>query len=380
MHAALRYREALAPRQGEIVELTRQLVEIESPTDHHPGVEAVGAAIAERLERAGAVVRRVPLEGCAPLLDAALKLGDGVRVLVLGHADTLWPLRTLDGWPFVAHGDGRLTGPGVGDMKACLASATVAFDALAADPPAGVGSIRLLLVPDEETGSTRSRRLIEDASRGAGACLTLEAARADGSVVTSRGAVGAMVVRARGRAQHVTDPGPHANALVPLLQLGQEIEALPGASVGILRAGTARQIVPGEGEIHVDLRAATTEDAESLAERVRGLAEAASVAGVVVTADGGVTRPAWPPSPGADALFAAAASAAEALGIATRAIAERGGSDASFAGALGVPTLDGLGPPCTGSCSRDEAVRSDDLVPWAAILCSVIASAAGRGA
>ena len=76
-------------------------------------------------------------------------------------------------------------------------------------------------------------------------------------------------------------------------------------------------------------------------------------------------------------MFRVAHDAATTLGVAAFEVAERGGSDASFAGALGIPTLDGIGPVCHGSCSRDEAVRAADIPIWGAILCAV-ASSGGR--
>jgi glutamate carboxypeptidase len=302
-----------------------------------------------------------------------MELGRGSRVVLLGHADTVWPIGTTETWPFALSADGQLTGPGVGDMKVCLATAVAALDVLAHTPPAGVGSVTLLVVPDEETGSTVSRAHIERALAASDACLTLEAARPGGGVVTSRGAVGAMVIRATGRARHATDPGHRASALVPLARLVDAIEG-QGATVGVLRAGTARQVVPGEGELHVDLRAPTSEGAQSLADRVRSLAQTHVIDGVTIDVSGGMTRPAWPRSAGTVALYAAAETAALALGTDIYEVAERGGSDASFAGALGIPTLDGLGPPCHGSCSPREMVDLEDIPLWGAILCTVIAS------
>ena len=71
-----------------------------------------------------------------------------------------------------------------------------------------------------------------------------------------------------------------------------------------------------------------------------------------------------------------AREAAAPLGIELGEVVERGGSDASFPGALGVPTLDGLGPICHDSCSRDERVEVASLAPRGAILATVAASAA----
>src|SRR5438105_14207457 len=45
------------------------------------------------------------------------RLGSATHVLVIGHLDTVWPLGTLEGWPFRVEGD-VATGPGAFDMKA----------------------------------------------------------------------------------------------------------------------------------------------------------------------------------------------------------------------------------------------------------------------
>ena len=142
----------------------------------------------------------------------------------------------------------------------------------------------------------------------------------------------------------------------------------------MLRAGTARQVVPGSGELLVDLRAETTAAAEAAAASVRRLVgEVARPADVQLHVEGGVTRPAWPRGPGSLRLCRLARDAALPLGIELGEVVERGGSDASFPGALGVPTLDGLGPVCHDSCSRDERVEVASLAPRGAIL-----AAAGR--
>jgi glutamate carboxypeptidase len=375
------YASAIADELDAIVELTGRLVAIDSPSDAPDGIAAVCESLARVARDAGCGVAIEPLAGCGPLLDARLRLGDGSTVLILGHSDTVWPVGTVATWPFRADG-GWLVGPGVGDMKCCLATAVHAIGALGRARPAGLGTVRLLVVPDEERGSTGSRAAIEAAARVADACLVLEAARPGGGVVTGRGAVGAMRVRATGGSGcHVTDPGTHASALAPLAALVGPIEALapPGAdaraSVGRLVAGTARQVVPERGELLIDLRAPTSATAEQLADRIRTLVAAAPrPAGVTIEVSGGVTRPAWQRDAGSLGLYALAADAAAELATPLHEVLERGGSDASLAGATGVPTLDGLGPICHDSCSRSERVEIASIPAWGAILASVAAS------
>jgi glutamate carboxypeptidase len=182
-----------------------------------------------------------------------------------------------------------------------------------------------------------------------------------------------------GIARHVTDRGADASALRPLAALVEPLERLddPAAGtqvrVGALRAGTARQVVPGHGELLVDLRAETTAAAEAAVRRlVDGVERPPDVQ---LHVEGGVTRPAWPRGPGSLRLLQIAREAAAPLGIELGEVVERGGSDASFPGALGVPTLDGLGPIRPDSCSRDERVEVASLAPRGAILATVAARA-----
>ena len=57
----------------------------------------------------------------------------------------------------------------------------------------------------------------------------------------------------------------------------------------------------------------------------------------------GVTRPVWEPDAGTMALYEKARGLAKAMGIELPHGSAGGGSDANFTGAMGIPTLDGLG-------------------------------------
>ena len=124
-------------------------------------------------------------------LSATLRLGSGPTLLVLGHADTVWPAGTARGWAPRREGD-ALTGPGVGDMKASLVMAAHGSGGGRTAPLQGIGAIEVLLIADEELGSVASRGWIEARADGASACLGLEAGWPGGGVVTARGAVGAL--------------------------------------------------------------------------------------------------------------------------------------------------------------------------------------------
>ena len=368
-----------------ILALTEATVNIDSGTYHTAGVQAVIDLWAAHLAASGFTLERTPLEGRADQLTATRSFGNGQRILVLGHADTVWPAGTAATWPFGNDGT-WLTGPGIGDMKVNVATALFALRRLAAAPPPGIGSITMLIVPDEEIGSPGSRAWIERHAREADACLTLEPCRPGGKLVVGRGAVGALYVRATGLTAHVgsaRDQG--ASALSALAALVAPLEALTdpargiGTSVGLFHAGEARQVVPGQAELHLDLRATTQEGADHLMAQLEALlAQPPADPRVSLTHEGGFYRPPFPTTPGTRGLFAMAQRVGTRLGIPVEEIVSHGGSDGSFAASLGIATLDGLGAICQDTCSRRERVAFDSVIPRGMLFAGLI-EAIGAG-
>jgi glutamate carboxypeptidase len=129
--------------------------------------------------------------------------------------------------------------------------------------------------------------------------------------------------------------------------------------------------VPGEAELHVDLRAPDAAAADALLARIDAVVATAGRPGVAITCRGGFTRPAFEERVSAP-LWAHAARRAAELGIPLVAERTRGGSDASFAAALGVPTLDGLGPICHDSCARGERIEIGSLADRGALFAALL--------
>lgn len=371
----------LRDETGAMVAATERLAAIDSGSGDAPGIARVCDAFGEVLAGAGFEVRLRAEGGLAATLRA--ETGDA-RILLLGHADTVWPAGTAAAWPTELRGE-MLCGPGVGDMKGCLVMAAHAV-AAARDVGAlkGIGQIELLVIPDEELGSVASRPWIEERAAGATGCLGLEAGWPGGGVVVERGAVGSVTVTAAGRTAHVAGHEGHgASAVAALAPLVTALEALSRpdegvlASVGVFRGGVARQVVPDHAELSLDLRAPSSAAADALMDAVTAtVSEAAAPGGVTLALGGGITRPAWPRSASAWLWERAQARAAH-LGAPLHAVGSRGGSDASFAAALGVPTLDGLGPICHDSCARGERIEIASLAARAALVALLIADLGG---
>lgn len=378
------YAAALEDALPEMLTMTERLVSIDSGSSDAAGVNAVVDEVATALAELSFGLERRQLQDRGDQLAATLELGRGPWILVLGHSDTVWPAGTASDWPFSLDHDGA-AGPGVGDMKSSLVMAVFALRLLLDRGLRGLGGIRFLIVPDEELGSPDSRAWIEEAARQSDVCLGLEAARPGGGVVTGRGAVGSLRIEAFGASAHWTDDSAGASAVSALAPLVPALEAIGAddgtrASVGIFRGGTARQVVPDHAEIHLDLRAPNDAAADRLVAHVRRIMERApETTGVTVRIEGGVTRPAFPTGEGTLALYGIFDELCRDLGAPVFAVRERGGSDASFAAALGAATLDGLGPICHAPCSRREWVEVPSITERGALFAGVIATLAERG-
>src|SRR5882757_3760538 len=251
-------RQAVATRRGEILATLRELVGIDSGSYHAAGVDRVGDVLEQEWRALDFSCERYPLAGFGARRMFRRRFGGRGRVLIVGHLDTVWPSGSCGDWPY-AEADGLAHGPGVGDMKGGLVMACEAVRALVRSGFDGLEEIRHILVPDEELGSAGSRAWIEDQARGADAVLVLEPARASGAVVAARGAVGALVVRARGVSEHTMNLHEGASALRVLADRVASLENLTEfgrgtlVNVGLLKGGDARQVVPAAAEMHIDL-------------------------------------------------------------------------------------------------------------------------------
>jgi glutamate carboxypeptidase len=88
----------------------------------------------------------------------------------------------------------------------------------------------------------------------------------------------------------------------------------------------------------------------------------------------GVVRPVWEPDAGTMALYAQAKAIAATLGIDLDHQSAGGGSDGNFTGAMGIPTLDGLGVCGEGIHTLDERVHIASLPRAARMLAGLMST------
>jgi len=360
------------------------LVRIESPTTRKAMVDVCGARVAELMREIGGAVEVIAQPRAGNHVRGVFggqatgknQPGRVSRVLVLGHFDTVWDQGTLARMPLVEQ-DGRLSGPGIFDMKGGLSIALQAIRALRhAGWPEGL-EVVCLWTSDEETGSATSRALIEREAQAAKAVLVFEPGLSNGEVKTARKGVGQFVVTVTGVSSHSgIDPGAGASAVHALARVITALEALNdlprGISVnaGVIRGGTRSNVVAETAEAEVDVRVARADDAPAVTRALQALA--VDDPRITVRVSGGINRPPFERTEGVAALYGTARDVARELGFDLGEGATGGASDGNFTGALGVPTLDGLGAIGGGAHATDEHIVIGQLPRRAALAAGLL--------
>jgi glutamate carboxypeptidase len=297
--------------------------------------------------------------------------------VVLCHYDTVWSTGTLTRIPFAVDAEGIARGPGCFDMKGGLVLLYFALAALQARSLAPRRPLTILFTSDEEVGSPTSRPLIEAAARTAGVALVLESPLPGGTLKTARKGTGDYLVHIGGRAAHAgVEPQKGISAISELAHQIGVIHALNDyavgttLNVGVVRGGTRPNVVAAEAEALVDVRVETLAEAARIDAALRGLTPA--LAGATLTIEGGLNRPPMERSAAMGDLFGQARAIGTAMGVHLAEGSTGGGSDGNFTAALGVPTLDGLGPEGDGAHAAHEQVLTESLPRRTALLAGLL--------
>ncbi|HET9020014.1 MAG TPA: M20/M25/M40 family metallo-hydrolase [Acetobacteraceae bacterium] len=356
----------------------RPWVECESPTFDAAAVNRAMDVASRDLELIGATIERIP---------GRMGFGDCVRarfphpragepgILVMGHLDTVHPVGTLGQLPWRVEG-GRCYGPGILDMKA---GNFLACEAMRQLIRAGVTTplpVTMLLTSDEEVGSPSTRDLIEAEAARHRYVLVPEPARRSGGVVTGRYAIARFNLEAVGRPSHAGARLADGRSAVRVMaQKLLEIEAMTTDdctySVGVVHGGQWVNCVPTVCRGESLSMAKRQADLDLAVERMLALSGTAN--DVTFTVSRGVTRPVWEPDARTMALYETARGLAASLGLDLPHESAGGGSDANFTGAMGIPSLDGLGARGEGFHTLSEHIEIASLVERGRLMAGLLA-------
>jgi glutamate carboxypeptidase len=373
----LRY---FSEHREEIVETTRQLVEIESPSDNKQAVDRIAALLATKFEALGGrtQLHRSKDLGDSLQIDFAGK-ADLRPVLLLGHYDTVYPLGTLANMPCKIE-TGRLHGPGVLDMKSGIALMLHAIEALQVWRRELPRPVTVFLVSDEEVGSYSSRKITEALAKKSAGVLVLEpAAGLRGAVKTARKGVGEYTLRVKGVAAHAgLDPGKGHSAI---LELARQITVIAklnnlqqGLSVnpGVIQGGTRTNVIAADASVYIDVRIKSAKQAAGIDHKLHSLEPFDKHCKLEIT--GGINRLPMERTAGAAALYKKAQEISGQLGWKLEEAAVGGGSDGNFTAGLGIPTLDGMGGVGEGAHAVHEYIVISELPRRALLLAGMIES------
>ncbi len=368
----------------EIVEDIMRWAAVESPSVTPEAVARMFDLAETDFRAAGATIERMSATSGAPVMRARFAgRSKGPGILVLGHLDTVHPLGTIEDGLKLRIEEDRLYGPGVLDMKGGICLALHALRRLRAESGDTPLPVTFLMIPDEEIGSPGTRALIEEEARRHRCVLVPEPAR-QGKVITGRHAFARYRITTRGRAAHAgADNRAGRSAiramarLVETIESGTDMERLVSFSVGVIKGGLFVNVIPTECTAEVLCVASSRENLAFVHAFMAALAS--PIEGVTLEVERGPERPLFEPSEGTMRLFAHAAATAREAGITLEHGTFGGGSDGNFTGALGIPTLDGLGAVGAGVHTLEEHVSISELAPRARLFAGLLAGLGEEG-
>jgi glutamate carboxypeptidase len=295
-------------------------------------------------------------------------LGKGVdQILITTHYDTVWDVGRL---AYRVEGN-KAYGPGIFDMKGGIVQSLWAIKSCCDLGIPLSKKIVFLCTSDEEVGSQTSRALIEAEALKSEAVLVPEPAH-QGAVKTARKGTARFTMSIKGKAAH--SGNHHEEGISAVEEMARQIQFLHSltdyakgttVNVGIARGGNRANVVAEQADIVIDVRVTSLEEAERITSMIRGAKP--HLNGISLHVEGGLNRPPMERTERTSKLFNLAVECASELGITLTEVSVGGGSDGNFTAALGIPTLDGLGPVGDGPHAEYEHILIDQLAVRAAL-------------
>jgi glutamate carboxypeptidase len=366
-------------RQGEMVHLLKQITALESPTDDKKAVDACSSFASKEFRKLGCRVTALPQKDIGDLTaieyaPGRLKDADD-EILVLAHIDTVWPVGKIAKMPFYISGN-KLFGPGVLDMKSGLVQLIFALATMRSLNLKPRKRVNIFINSAEETGHSAAYEVIRRMAKRASLVLCLEPALPGGGLKLER--KGRLVVRldVRGRAAHGGTPEKGVNAIEELASTLVRLKKLrigeTTVNIGLAGGGDKANVVAEDAWAVLDIRFWKAQDRERILRTLKEMKPVLRGAHLKFSVES--TTPPMEKTKASARLFEQAQDIASSIGQSLRGGKTGGGSDASIAAGLGIPTLDGLGPDGDGIHAENEHILVSSLVERTALLTKLLTS------
>ncbi len=365
---------------SQYLEELKDMVNVDSVSSESMGTTRIANMMKEKYESIG---WRVKKHQFAPSIGPCLEITNGEAshydVLILAHMDTVFPVGTAKQRPFSIRGN-RAYGPGVIDCKAGMLSGFYALQYLTQQGELEDKAVCVFLNSDHEGISSKySQHYSQSLAKKSRYVLVLEAGRANGNLVNKRKGIGRYYITVHGVAAHAgVDHKSGRNAIE---ELAHWILALQGRTdyvkettlnIGMVSGGDSISAVPAEAKAALDIRYYDVEEAKAIELLMQDLIANPHIEGTTAEFTGGITRPPMLPTEKTMQLCQVIDDIGAEIGVDFGWMASGGGSDGSFAAAIGTPTIDGLGPVGGGAHSSGEYMEIDTIIPRYELLCRTL--------
>jgi glutamate carboxypeptidase len=378
---AQNYFPTLKSYQHELLQRLKLLVNIDSGTGQTEGINSIISYLERWLVDIGFAVTLHPSDTFGNNLVARRQGKGHLRLLLVGHVDTVYPPGAVSARPFHIR-DGIAFGPGVIDMKSGVLMGVHTLQALEETGFEEYGELIVVFNNDEEVGSVGSASILREIAQEVDVGLVLEPARSIEIVTRARKGADKYVMDVVGVPAHSgAEPNRGRSAVIELAHKMIAIHHLnsvfPGVTFNVTRISSSEQlnVIPDSARCHISVRAFNQHGLDLAATSLEQIVAGCSIPDTQTNLTRTRGRTPYEATPQVLRLLEIAQTEARGLGFDLVAESKGGVSDANMLMEVGVPTIDSLGP--IGGSMHDlkrEHLRIDSLPMRGALLAGLIHS------